>query len=225
MKNNLTITSLVVALSALIAGAPVLAAEPGAKDKQRIKKCKDSAGKWHYGDKADEMCGKSKIIELDQRGVKRKEVAPPLTKAQLAEREANKAALEEEKRQAEAKKKRDEQLLAGYTHEDDIITISKRKSAEIEAQISSAQETLKSLGKSAERLKSQEADEMRTTKKVSPHLKKSLESNRSQTARQEEKIKSLRAEQAALIKKYNDDLERFRELKRRAPGKAPSAQK
>jgi len=225
MKANLTTVSLVTSLIALIIATPVFAVDPAAKDKQRIKKCKDSTGKWHYGDNADDKCGKSKVIELDQRGIKRKEVAAPLTKAQLAEREANKAALEEEKRQAEAKKKRDEQLLAGYTHEDDIISISKRKSAEIEAQISSAQETLNSLGKSAERLKTQEADEMRTTKKVSPHLQKSLDSNRAQITRQEEKIKSLRAEQAALTKKYDDDLHRFRELKSRAPGKTPAASK
>jgi len=215
--------SILVSLSLVVAGMSPAMAEPPAKDKQRIKKCKDSHGNWHYGDKADEMCARSKVIELDQRGVKRKEIAPPLTKAELAEREANKAAIEEAKRLEAEKKKRDEQLLAGYSHEDDIISISNRKTAEIEAQINAAQETLNSLGKSAERLKVQEADEMRTAKKLSPQLQKALQSNQQQTQRQEDKIKSLRAEQAKLTAKYKEDLERFRELKRRAPGAPPAS--
>jgi len=208
-------------MAVLLVATPVFAAGPAGtdKNKQRIKKCQDAEGKWHYGDRADEECARSKVIELDQRGVKRKEIARPLTEAELKAREANRAADEEKKRLEAEQKKHDDQLLASYTHEDDIVYISKRKTAEIDAQIRSANETLGSLQKSGERLQKQAADEQRATGKISPQTEKSLAGNKAQVERQETKIREMKAEQQRLKAQYQADLERFRELKRRAPAK------
>jgi len=218
MKLHINI-SIVSLMAVLLAAAPAFAADT---KQMRIKKCRDAQGNWHYGDRADEECARSKVIELDQRGVKRKEIAAPLTESELKAREANREAMEEKKRREAEQKKRDEQLLASYTHEDDIVYISKRKTAEIDAQISSAEETLKSLHKSEERLQKQAADEQRISKKLSPRTQEALTSNKSQIQLQEGKIRDMKAEQQRLITKYQADLERFRELKRRAPGKAPT---
>lgn len=220
MKHHLNALSLIALLAATV---PVLAAGPISTDKQRIKKCQDSSGKWHYGDSADAECARSKIIELDQRGVQRKEIAPPLTEAELKARESTRAADEEKKRLEAEQKARDEQLLASYTHEDDIVHISKRKTAEMDAQIRSAEESLKSLHKSLERLQAQAAEEQRAGKKVSPQTEKSLANNQALITRQEANIQKMKDEQRRLGIQYQSDLERFRELKRRAPAPAAAA--
>lgn len=219
MKYHLSTLSLVALLAAAL---PAFAAGP-ATDKQRIKKCQDAQGRWHYGDNASEQCARSKVIELDQRGVKRKEIAPPLTEAELKARESTRAAEEERKRQEAAQKARDEQLLASYTHEDDILHISKRKTSEIDAQIRSTEETLKSLQKSLDKLKAQAAEEQRAGKKPSPQLEKALANNQAQISRQEGSIQKMKQDQVQLRAQYQSDLERFRELKRRAPAPAPAA--
>jgi len=228
MKHHLNILSLIALLAATV---PVLAAGP-ASDKQRIKKCQDTSGKWHYGDTAAEQCARSKVIELDQRGVKRKEIAAPLTEAELKARESTRAAEEEKKRLAAEQKARDEALLASYTHEDDIVHISKRKTAEMDAQIRSAEESLKSLHKSLERVQAQAAEEQRAGKKISPQTEKSLANNQALITRQEANIQKMKDEKQKMGLQYQQDLERFRELKRRAPAPAaattspaPAAQK
>jgi len=222
MKHHLSTFPLI---ALLLAAVPALAAGPAASDKQpaRIKKCQDAQGKWHYGDTAAEQCARSKVIELDQRGVQRKEIAAPLTEAEIKARVANRAAEEEKKRLEAEQKARDEQLLASYTHEDDIIYISKRKTAEIDAQIRSTEETLKSLRMSLEKLQAQAAEEQRAGKNLSPKLEKSLANNQAQITRQEENIKKMKADQEQLRAQYQADLGRFRELRRRAPAAVPSA--
>lgn len=220
MKLHLNILSLI---AMLVATVPVLAAGPASTDKQRIKKCQDASGKWHYGDTAAEQCARSKVIELDQRGVKRKEIAAPLTEAELKARESTRAADEERKRLEAEQKARDEALLASYTHEDDIVHISKRKTAEMDAQIRSAEESLKSLQKSLERVQAQAAEEQRVGKKISPPTEKSMANNQALITRQEANIQKMKDEKQKMGLQYQQDLERFRELKRRAPAPAAAA--
>ena len=195
----------------------VSAAGPSTTDKApvRIKKCQDAQGKWHYGDDAADACARSKVIELDQRGIKRKETAAPLTEAQLKERESKRAAEEEQKRLETEQQQRDQQLLTTYTHEDDIKHMSTRKVGEIETQIKFAEEAIKSLRGSLARLQSQAAQEQRTGQKVSPQTAKAIANNEAQIARHETNIQKMRKEQETLRVKYQADLERFREVKRK----------
>ncbi|HJW80631.1 MAG TPA: hypothetical protein VJ396_00170, partial [Acidiferrobacterales bacterium] len=83
MIHNLSISALLL-VSLFAATLPASAADD--KKGGRIKKCQDAAGKWHYGDSADEDCARSKVIELDTRGIQRKEIAAPLTEAELKAR-------------------------------------------------------------------------------------------------------------------------------------------
>lgn len=221
MKCHLSTLPLIALLAVAL---PAAAAGPSASDKQpqRIKKCQDAQGNWHYGDNAAEQCARSKVIELDQRGVQRKEIAAPLTEAQLKARAADRAAEAEQKRLEAEQKVRDEQLLASYTHEDDILYISKRKTADIDAQIRSTEETLKSLRKTQEKLQAQAADEQRATNKVSAQTEKALANNQAQIARQEASIQKMKSDQERMTAQYQADLERFRELKRRAPAPSPA---
>ena len=193
------------------------------KKGSRIKKCQDAAGKWHYGDSADEDCARSKVIELDARGIKRKEIAPPLTEAELKAREQNRERDEQARKQIEEQERRDQQLLATYAIEDDIILTRDRKISDFEAQINASQETLKSLRASLAKLQKQASEEQRTAKQVSPQTAKTIANNEAQIAKHELYVEKMHKEQEAMRVQYQTELERFRELKRKPLPAVPAA--
>jgi len=89
-----------------------------------ITKCKDSKGKWHYGDNVEHLCSVNKITTLDSRGVIKKQVARKKTDEQLAEEERLKALAIEAKvkteQQQAAEKLLKERVLGSYESEADI---------------------------------------------------------------------------------------------------------
>jgi len=219
MKRKPTIsTLLLVALFAI--ALPAVAADE--KKGPRIKKCQDAAGKWHYGDTADEQCARSKVIELDTRGIQRKEIAAPLTEAELKQHEQNRERDEQARKQTEDQQRRDQQLLATYAIEEDIILTRDRKVSDIGTQINAGQETLKSLRTSLARLQAQAAEELRTGKQVLPQTTKTISNNEAQIAKHEALIEKMKKDQEATRLQYQTDLERFRELKRKPLPAAPA---
>lgn len=220
MIRNLSIVTLLL-VSVFAATLPASAA--GEKKGQRIKKCQDAAGKWHYGDSADDDCARSKVIELDTRGIQRKEIAAPLTAAELKAREQNREQNELARKQLEDQQRRDQQLLATYAIEDDIILTRDRKISDIEAQIRASQETLNSLRTSLARLQTQAADEQRGGKPVSPQTAKTLANNQAQIGKHEAHVEKMKKDQEAMRVQYQSELERFRELKRKPLPAAPTA--
>jgi len=220
MIRNLSIFTLLL-VSLFAATFPVLAADE--KKGPRIKKCQDAAGKWHYGDSADEDCARSKVIELDSRGIQRKEIAAPLTEAELKAREQNRERDEQARKQTEEQQRRDQQLLATYAIEDDIILTRDRKISDIEAQIRASQETLKSLRTSLARLQAQAAEEQRTSKQVTPQTAKTISNNEAQIAKHEAHVDKMKKDQETMRAQYQAELERFRELKRKPLPASPAA--
>lgn len=214
-RHAITVSALVLAL---LAAGPTLAADP--KGPARIKKCQDAQGRWHYGDEAADACAQSKVIELDSRGNKRKEIAAPLTEDELKARATEREEAEKAKKAAALQKRRDEQLLATYTVEEDIIMSRDRKLADIDAQVKSGEATLASLQKSLDRVRAQAADEQRGGKPVSEQTAKTIAANESQVAKHQARIDELRAEQERTRIQFQTDLDRFRELKNRS---APAA--
>ena len=220
MIRNLTIFTLLL-VAVFAATLPAAAADD--KKGARIKKCQDSAGKWHYGDSADEECARSKVIELDMRGIQRKEIAAPLTAAELKAREQNRERDEQARKQIEDQQRRDQQLLATYAIEDDIVLTRDRKISDIEAQIRASQETLKSLRTSLARLQAQAAEEQRTSKQVSPQTAKTISNNETQIAKHEAHVEKMKKDQETMRTQYQTELERFRELKRKPLPAIPAA--
>ena len=196
-----------------MAVAPPICADE--KKGTRIKKCQDGAGKWHYGDTADEQCARSKVIELDTRGIQRKEIAAPLTDAELKAREQNREQVENARKQAEEQERRDQQLLATYALEEDIVLTRDRKISEVEMQIRAAQESLISLRSSLTRLKAQAAEEQRTGKTVLPQTAKTIANNEAQIAKHETQVQTWKKDQENMRTQYETELLRFRELKRK----------
>lgn len=201
--------------------APVYAANSGGNTK--IKKCKDSQGKWHYGDRAAEECERSKIIELSNRGVKRGVVKAPPTAEELKEREKQQVELEEERRRAEEQARRDQQLLATYGHEQDIIYIRDRKLAQIDYTISAADATVKPLRAALERMEAQAIKAKQNGREVPADLASQIDKTRVQIIRHEAMIASKRQEQDVIVRQAEDDLQRYRELKSLEPSSSSAS--
>ncbi len=188
---------------------------PAGAESARIKKCQDASGKWHYGDTAPAECARSKVIELSGEGVKRKVIEAPPTEEELKRRETEREALAREKEQTEAQRRRDEMLLSSYGHEDDIIYARDRKLAVIEANIKAAEETVKQLRAALERMQAQKAAGIKGGEELDDHIART----QAQIERQEAAIAAKRREQEEIRRQYDQDLERYRELKSKAASK------
>lgn len=204
---------LITAITALLA----LSLSPGATAAEgpRIKKCQDDAGKWHYGDTASEQCARSKVIDLDKRGVQRKETPPPLTEAELKAREENRAADEQRKKQEAELARRDKQLLATYSFEADIVQSRDRTLLDLDKQIHATEETLESLKKARMRIDQQAEGEKSGGKNISPQTQQALDRNAAQSRAHENSLETLKKKRVAMGAQYDSDLKRFRELKKK----------
>ncbi len=178
-----------------------------------IKKCQDAAGKWHYGDTAAEECAKSRVTEISETGVKKKEIAAPPTEQELRERETRRGEIEREQKQAEEKKRRDELLLSTYGHEDDIAYTRDRKLAQLESMVKASEDTLKSLRAALARLEAQASEESRGGKALPAQTAKSIAQTKSQISTHEAAVQAKRKEQEAVRQQAAADLARYRELK------------
>ena len=166
-----------------------------------IKKCQDEQGQWHYGDRAEDACGKSKIIEMSAGGHKTGEVAAPPTAAELADLERRKDELARQEKLNEKKKRKDKLLLTTYGHEKDIIYVRDRKLAQVDHSIAAAQATLDTLTATLARQEKQKVDE--------EHIKRT----KSQISSHENSIVQKRQEQEVIKKQYDAELKRYRVLK------------
>lgn len=206
----------------LCAGLVALAALPTPAAAQRttgptIKKCQDATGKWHYGDIAAAACARSKVTIINQQGLVKRELEPPPTEDEVAQREQQEVDLAEAREQA----KRDELLLATYAHEADIIYIRDRKLSQLEAVIKASTDTLTPLQATLARLEAQAAEE-KSANSVSAQTAKALEQTRSQIGKHEAAIAQRRQEQEAIKARAEQDLQRYREIKSQAAAKPAS---
>ena len=190
----------------------------------RIQKCQDAKGVWHYGDTADEECAKSKITVINQQGVHVKEVAAPPTEAELAEQARNHTAIEAEKRRIREQEMKDQQLMAIYGHEDDIALVRDRKLADIDTQMKGTQATLETLRKSLERMQAQAEAEKRAGRSIEQN-QKDIAKTEAQIEKHSAALQKREAEKAAVLKHYEADLARYRELKTSPQKPVPAAKR
>lgn len=207
-------------LSLLLPGPGAHAGPGGASS---IKKCQDATGRWHYGDSAADECAKSKVTVITEKGTTKSVIAAPPTEQELKEREAQRETIEAEQARAAGQARKDTLLLSTYGVEDDIIYIRDRKIAQVEASVKASEETLKPLRAALARMEAQAADESKDAKAAAATAK-NIEMTRNQIARHEGAITAKRQEQEALRKQYTEELERYRDLKKKAQA-APAATK
>lgn len=192
-------------LCAFVFIAAFSAAAQGASPNVKIKKCQDAQGKWHYGDNVEEFCAKSKITVINDRGLKLKEIEAPLTGEQLKARQQQRVEAEEEARRDKEQQQRDQQLMATYTSEGDIVQMRDRRLADLDAQIRASEETLRTLRATLERMEKQQADA------------KNIENTRAQIARHETALAEKRREREAVVARFEDDARRYRALTGKKP--------
>lgn len=198
---------LLLAVIASIAGQPAFAA-----DAPRIAKCKDANGVWHYGDTAADECARSKVTVINNQGVSVKEIAAPLTRAELEARERKKAQDDVERQSAEERMKRDRQLLASYGHEDDIMLARDRKLADVRAQKSTIESTLETLRATLTRMQTQAAQEQKGGK-VSEQAQANIAKTEQQIAKQEAALLEREKDKELIKQRYEADLVRYRQIK------------
>lgn len=208
-------------LSAALCALTVLLPHVSSADKLTIKKCKDATGRWHYGDSAAAACANSKVTIMNQEGVKTSVINAPLTEAEKKQHEKEQEQAEKSKEQ----EKRDQLLLATYSHEADILYIRDRKVAQLESSIKASQDTLKPLRATLARLQAQADTEMKSKQAVSKQTAKSVAQTRSQIAKHEAAIAQRRKEQDAIKTQAAADLKRYRELKGESESKPATASK
>ena len=189
---------------------------------QTIKKCQDATGRWHYGDSAAEECAKSKITVMNDEGITKKVIAAPLTEQELKERAENREAQEAAQKKAEEQAKKDALLLSSYGVENDITYIRDRKIAQIDASIKATEQTLTPLRAALGRMEAQVADESKSGKPDEATVK-NIEMTKAQIARHEAAIADKHKEQEAIRAEYDQDLTRYRELKKQQQNTAPTA--
>ena len=181
-----------------------------------IKKCQDATGKWHYGDTAAEECAKSKVTVISEKGTTKSVIAAPPTEKELKEREAQRESIEAEQARAAEQQRKDALLLSTYGVEEDIVYIRDRKIAQIETSIKASEQTLKPLRAALARMEAQAAEDGKDPK-TAETAKKNIEMTQAQIARHEAAIALKRQEQETLRQQYAAELERYRELKKKAP--------
>ncbi len=189
------------------------AAPPAAKAK--IKKCQDAAGKWHYGDTADEQCSQSKVIEINKRGIETKEIAAPLTEEERKAKELEQAEQEKAAQLAVERKRKDKILLSTYTSEADITAMRDRKLAEIDVQIRGSQATLKNQQDALARLQAKAKAEGGGGKPTSEQTLTAVSKTEATIAKQQAFIQAKQQEQETIKQQFQADLERYRQLKTR----------
>lgn len=165
----------------------------------QIQKCQDARGRWHYGDTAAESCA-SKVTVINDRGMRTKEIAAPLTAAELDARAKAEASAEALRETKEAQQRRDRQLLATYATEEDIRMGRDRRVADLDSHIRAAEETIKTLRATLERMQGQ-GDQANVDK------------TEAQIARHEAALAERKKEREAIQAQYDADVARYRELK------------
>lgn len=209
---------LLTTLALLMLSLPALAAEGDKK----IFKCQDALGRTHYGTAAAEECARSKVTEMSGQGTTRREIDAPLTEEELKKREERKVDDDRKKMDSDERARRDKILLSTYTSVDELEQFRTRKLTEIEKVISSSETTLSSLRRSLERLEAETAEEQKAGK-PNPKTAKALEQARLQVDRHNQQIEKRRREMETARKQFDEDIARYRELRKVRPPRIPAA--
>ncbi len=172
----------------------------------------DEKGQVHYSDKVPpEYAGQQRDV-LSKQGVKKQTIEGAKTPEQLAE-EARQAKLqEEEKHRAEEQARRDRILLTTYTTEDEIIMSRDGKVAALDAYIKVTNSRVDKLKAQLDALRKR-AEQADANTPAAAKLQKEIAHTEQQIRENESYVESKRREQDELRARFEQDLQRYRELK------------
>jgi hypothetical protein len=206
---------LLIAVPLLLLALPALASEKDTK----IFKCQDAQGRWHYGSTAADECARSKVTVMTDQGTVRREIEAPPTEEELKKREEQRVLDTKKKMDSEERARRDRILLSTYTTVEELEQFRIRKLTEMEKVITSSETTLNSLRRSLERIETEAAEEQKAGK-VNPKTAKALEQARAQVDRHNQQILKRQQELENMRKQFDEDIARYRELRKVKPAAA-----
>lgn len=197
-----------VALACALIAVSLEAAPPGS---EKIQKCQDAQGRWHYGQHAAAACaGDKTITTIDERGLKLKEQGPPPTVEELKARQEEAERKKDAERQAAARRAEDAKLLGSYDSEEALLQARDSQLNGMDTQISGNRKLLESRGvQRAALLK----ELLALQGKDAETALKRLDSIKTEIAEFEAATAAREQDRARLVERFERELERYRELK------------
>ena len=200
-----------VAIAAVVAASPLAAAT--------LYKWVDDKGVVHYTDKMPADAVDKGNVELNKQGITVKRTEPAPSPEQRRAKQLEEERLRATSREREVVDRRDRALLQSYTTEDEIDLARKRALGTLDTQVQSAQAYSVQLTKRRAELEAKR--NAYGTKPVPAAVDTELESIGSELAKQEALIAERKRDGAVITSKYDQDKQRWREL--RSMGEAREA--
>lgn len=199
-----------------LAAALLLAALGTAQAQGRLTYCcNDDRGRPVCGDTLPQACYGRAYREINERGMTVRQVAPPLTREQIAEREAAERRRRDEERVRREEERRNQALLQSYASEKDIDYLREKAIADIDESIAKAQARYDEALKRKKKLD----EEMEFYRKTTPPKVLSDEVNEVDSILRAHAsvIESKQRDKEAVRVKYDDEKRRYLELTRDRP--------
>ncbi len=175
-----------------------------------IKKCQDASGKWHYGDIAAEECARSRITEMDQRGLKVREHDVPPTREEVEARDAAEARRQAAERLAEERRQFENRLLATYDSEQSIIQARDQRVAAIDKAIKENEEYMAKLDQELRVLEKRAKRKPRDER-----VQRQIDLLNTRIAEYERSIEDRLRDRDQVIARYDKDLAQYRDIRQR----------
>lgn len=178
----------------------------------RVYCCKDARGQQVCGDVLPAACADRGYRELNSQGATVKQVEAPMTDAQRAKRDADAKKARDEEMVRQEQRRRDTTLLNTYTSEREIDAARDRRIADIEELLSRLREQQQTLSERQKKLEKDAAGFTAKGKRVPSGIKDRLDTNGEDLRQIGENIAQKERDLVDTRKRFEEDRARFREI-------------
>lgn len=178
----------------------------------RVYCCKDARGQQVCGDVLPAACADRGYRELNSQGATVKQVEAPMTDAQRAKRDADAKKAREEEMVRQEQRRRDTTLLNTYTSEREIDVARDRRITDIEELLSRLREQQQTLSERQKKLEKDAAAFSAKGKRVPSGIKDRLDTNGEDLRQIGENIAQKERDLVDTRKRFEEDRARFREI-------------
>jgi hypothetical protein len=200
----------------------VLFAQPAVS---KLYKWVDDEGKTHYTDKLPPEHAEKSHSEINERGIEVNKVDRAKSADELAQEKELERLRKEQEKLIEQQKAEDRVLLKTFRSEDDIIMAMDGKLTAIDVMIGIIRSNIRQSKSQLEEMQNRAAIQERMGKKPSHKLLQDIASTRQQLKNSYATIIKREKDKERIKKKGNQDLERFRELKKLQASRAPEIER
>lgn len=174
----------------------------------------DEEGNVHYSDRVPPAAAQKERKVLDEQGRTVEQHQRAKTKEELEEERRRREQVIEEARKREERARQDRALLATFTTVEDLEHLRDDRVTAIDAQIAIVEEKLERLRRTLADLEARAESVTEGGKAmISDELNLRLQRTEQEIVRNEEYVKTRRAERQAVIDQFDADIVRFKELK------------